>query len=163
MVTSSDTEVVLNDLASTPVRLKELSRALGAAALAARPAPEEWSATEIVAHLRANADVWGASIQKMIDVDDPTIRYVSPRGVMKKPEYVGRGFEEGLELFSEGRRNLVGMLRSLSPEGWSRRATFTATTRGRDQTVMSYARRIADHEAGHIVQFEDVVNQLRKN
>ena len=160
MVTSADPQVVLSELASTPIRLEELSRALGAAALAARPAPDEWSATEILAHLRANADVWGASIQKMLDADHPTIRYVSPRGVMKKPEYMGRGFKEALDLVTESRRKLLDVLRSLPPEAWSREARFTGTTRGRDQTVMSYARRIAEHEAVHVVQFEEAVNQL---
>lgn len=149
----ADAEAALHALAATPARLMELSRGVDEKALAARPDPNEWSATEIVSHLRANADVWGATIQRMIDQDNPTIRYVSPRGVMKKPDYAERPFKEGLELFVNERKKLVTTLRALPLAGWSRGATFTATTR-RHGTVLSYAQQMAAHEAAHLVQFE---------
>jgi DinB family protein len=148
---------VISALALTPDRLRRLSRGADDDALATRPSAKEWSATEIVAHLRANADVWGSSIQRMLDEDHPTIRYVSPRGVMKRPEYSGRAFTESLKLFVAGRRKLVDTLKALPPEGWSREATFTGTTR-RAGTVMSYAEQIAGHEGVHLLQFEALFN-----
>ena len=123
-----EAKAMLRDLASTPARLRELSRRLDDAALAVRPSADEWSANEIIAHLRANADVWGSSIQRMIDEDHPTIRYFSPRGVMRKPEYTDRSFTEAFELFEAARRRgysrpsmrcrqKVGRVARSSPEG----------------------------------------------
>lgn len=147
-------KAALRALSATPARLTELSRRRSAAALAARPSADEWSAIEILAHLRACADVWGSSIQRMIDEDHPTIRYVSPRGVMRKPEYTDRGFKQSLDLFVSARKVLVKTLRVLPPEGWSLGATITARTKGQKSTVLDHARNIASHEAAHIVQFE---------
>ena len=154
LVVDVESKAALRALASISTRLAELSRGRDENVLATRPSAGEWSATEIIAHLRGNADVWGSSIQRMIDDDHPTLRYVSPRGAMKKPEYADRGFTESLDLFLAARRALLKRLKALPLEGWSRGATFTGRTRGRESTVLDYARAIAAHEAAHIVQFE---------
>jgi hypothetical protein len=158
---SADVETLIRALASTPAWLTKLSRGADDDALAIRPSANEWSATEIVAHLRANADTWGSIIQRMVEEDDPTIRYVSPRAVMRKPGYADRGFKEALELFVASRRKLVSNLKALPPEGWSRGAAFTGTTK-RHQTVLDYAQRIADHEAAHIGQFEALFSAAQR-
>lgn len=117
-----------------------------------KPTPEAWSAREIVAHLRACAEVWGASIDHMLKEDHPTIRYVSPRGWIKKTNDLEQGFHDLLREFSEKRDDLVETLRALDPANWARGATFTGTTSGRTGTVLSYAKRIADHEVQHLDQ-----------
>ena len=156
-MTTDDIAAAIRALTFTPARLTKLSRGADESALAARPSADEWSATEIVNHLRANADVWGSSIHRMLDEDHPTLRYASPRGALRKPEYADPPFAEALKLFVAGRRRLVATLRGLPPSGWSRGATFTGTTQ-RSQTVLTYAQRIAAHEADHIVQFEALFN-----
>ena len=88
----------------------------------------------------------------MIAEDHPTIRYVSPRGWIKKTDYLSQSFSESLRAFAHVRGGLVDTLRGLDAVGWSRRATFTGTTLGREATVLSYAKRIADHELQHLVQ-----------
>lgn len=80
---------------------------------------------------------------------------------MKKPEYQDRDFGESLRLFTVERSALLETLRSLSTAEWLRGATFTATTLGRDGTVLSYAERIASHEVHHFDQFERIVQDLR--
>jgi len=117
-----------------------------------QPAPDAWSARDIVAHLRACAEVWGRSIIRMIDEDGPTIRYVSPRGWIRKTDYLTRDFRESLRAFSAEREALVEKLGTLGRADWSRHATFTGTTAGRDATVLSYATRILEHEIGHLDQ-----------
>jgi hypothetical protein len=88
----------------------------------------------------------------MITEERPTIRYVSPRGWIKRTDYLEQGFRDSLRKFSEARADLVQTLNALDAVGWSRRATFTGTTLGRDATVLSYAKRIVDHEPGHLDQ-----------
>jgi hypothetical protein len=59
-----------------------------------------------------------------------------------------------LQTFTRQRNDLLKSLKALSLTGWSRGATFTATTKGREQTVFSYAQRIAQHETEHLGQLE---------
>jgi hypothetical protein len=53
---------------------------------------------------------------------------------------------------------LIGTLSELKADEWSRRATFTATTLEREATVLSYARRIAEHEVRHLGQLRRTIN-----
>jgi hypothetical protein len=89
----------------------------------------------------------------MLSEDHPTIRYVSPRGWITKTNYRQQSFDDLLREFSVERGILVETLGGLGPAAWARGATFTGTTLGRSGTVLSYARRIADHETHHLDQF----------
>jgi hypothetical protein len=112
---------------------------------------------DILAHLRACADVWGKSILAMVAQDHPTLRYVSPRTRMKKTNYAALDFHASLQAFAQQRAELVKALSNLDAAGWLRGATFTGTTRGREATVLSYARRITDHEREHCEQLEAIL------
>lgn len=83
-VTSTEIANLLKLLAATPRRLAAVSRSLNNARLRSRPDDLTWSANDILAHLRACADVWGKSILAMIAYNHPTLRYVSPRTWIKK-------------------------------------------------------------------------------
>ncbi|MFN8546593.1 MAG: DinB family protein [Candidatus Eisenbacteria bacterium] len=148
----SEIDLVLATLAETPKEIGRIARGHNEEQLHRAPAAEAWSARDIVAHLRACAEVWGRSIDRMIQEDHPTIRYVSPRGWIKKTDYLDQGFRPSLRAFSDGRVALLDTLRLLDADAWSRRATFTGTTLGRDATVLLYAKRIADHEVHHFDQ-----------
>lgn len=73
-------------------------------------------------------------------------------GWIKKTDYLQQNFRETLRRFAEQRAVLVTRLRKVNSSGWTRGATFTGTTLGRDDTVLSYATRIADHEVRHLDQ-----------
>ncbi len=95
----------------------------------------------------------------MIKEDRPTIRSVSPRGWIKNTDYLDQDFRVSFRAFSEARTALLARLRTLDSTGWSRRATFTGTTLGRDATVLSYAKRIADHEVQHLDQLRQTLGK----
>lgn len=145
-------ELVLELLASTPKQIARIARGHDDRQLHRQPATDAWSARDIVAHLRACAEVWGGSIHRMIEEDHPTIRYVSPRGWIKKTGYLDQEFRVSLRALTDARTALLDTLSRLGTAGWSRRATFTGTTLGRNATVLIYARRIADHEVHHLDQ-----------
>ena len=153
----SEIRAVLTALSETPKQLARITRGCSDRQLHRPPEPGAWSAQEIVAHLQACAEVWGGSIERMIAEDRPTIRYVSPRSWIKKSDYLQQSFHACLSAFSDRRATLVETLRALDRIDWSRGATFTATTLGREATVLSYGRRIADHEAQHLVQLQRTV------
>jgi hypothetical protein len=156
-VSQAEIESVLGLLARTPRRIASLSRGVENSNLRFRPHAGSWSASDILAHLRACADVWGKSIVEMISVDHPKLRYVSPRTWIRKTDYLELEFRESLKAFTDQRGELLSGLRGLATEGWLRSATFTGTTRGREQTVFSYASRMAEHESKHCDQIEAVL------
>ena len=155
--TESDIQSVLALLSDTPKQVARLARGCSDQQLHRKPEVDAWSAQEIVAHLRACADVWGRSIDRMLTEDHPTIRYVSPRGWIRKTDYLQQSFQDSLRAFSQRRATLLETLSRLDAIGWSRRATFTATTLGRDATVLGYATRIADHEVRHLGQLRRTI------
>ena len=149
---------LLNLLSATPRRLASISQGVDEKRLYLKPEETAWSANDILAHLRACADVWGKSILAMIFQDHPTLRYVSPRSWIRKTNYPEQDFQESLKAFTQQRRELLKALKSAD---WSRGATFTATTTGREQTILSYVRRITDHEMGHCQQLEDLLKSSK--
>jgi DinB family protein len=154
---ASAIQAVLAVLSETPQEIARVARGHSAQRLHRKPAADAWSAQEIVAHLRACSEVWGRSIDRMLTEDHPTIRYVSPRGWIKKTDYLQQSFRESLRALADQRATLVGTLSKLSASGWARGATFTGTTLGREATVLGYATRIADHEKGHLDQLRRTI------
>ena len=158
-MTTDQIEQVFKLLSSTPRLLASLSKGLDESRLRFRPDEDAWSANDVLAHLRACADVWGKSILAMLAQDHPTLRYVSPRAWIKKTDYPQQEFRPSLEAFTQQRLELIDRLSVLEPKDWSRGATFTATTRGREQTVLSYAGRMAHHESDHCSQIEALLRE----
>lgn len=150
--TALEIQRTLTMLAATPEAIAGLARGCDDQQLLRAPAPGAWSARDIVAHLRACAEVWGRSLVRMIEEDHPTLRYVSPRSWIRKTDFLAQSFRDSLRDFSRARTALLEKLRALDESGWSRRATFTGTTLGRDATVFDYAKRMADHEVQHLDQ-----------
>jgi hypothetical protein len=155
----SEIDAVLAALSDAPQEIARITRGCSGRQLHRKLEPDAWSAQEILAHLRACAEVWGRSIERMLAEDHPTIRYVSPRDWIKRTDYLEQGFQDCLRAFRHRRVQLVKTLSELDAVDWSRRATFTATTLGREATVLSYARRIADHESQHIDQLQRTVKR----
>src|SRR3954471_22759678 len=114
--TASGAEIqsLLATLAGTPNEIARIASRRTASQLHRRPLADAWSAHEILAHLRACADVWGRSIGRMLAEDRPTIRYVSPRGWIRKTDYLQLGFHESLEAFSRQRASLIATLEGLA-------------------------------------------------
>jgi hypothetical protein len=154
----------INDLLAlleeTPRRLVAITGDLENARLHSKLDQDAWSVNDILAHLRACADVWGKSILVMLAQNHPTLRYVSPRTWIRKTDYPAQEFHHSLQVFAHQRTTLLHTLKALGREEWLRAATFTGTVKGREQTIFNYAQRIADHEAAHLEQIESLLNTL---
>jgi hypothetical protein len=150
-------------LGQTPRRIASITRGVSQSELRRRPKADSWSAAEVLAHLKACADVWGKSIMLMISVENPRLRYVSPRSWIRKTEYLTQDFLHLLGGFRTQRGALLKALRALAASAWSRGATFSGTTKGQTETVLGYALRIAEHEAGHIGQIERALGRTKES
>src|SRR5713101_4053520 len=135
---SLTTEQVLTLLAATPLRLAALTADLSPEELQTRPTPDEWSANEVLAHLRACADVWGNCIMAIIAEDAPTLRAVNPTTWIKKTDYLELDFRPSLRSFTTQRADLLAVLSPLPIDVWSRAATVTGVGKVLERTVLFY-------------------------
>jgi hypothetical protein len=149
---------ILDLLAQAPLRLEKATHGVPPELLYHRSVAEPWSVADILAHLRACSDAWGASISAMLTQDNPALSYVSPRAWMKKPKYAGQEFAAALAAFIQEREKLLKTLADLDAAGWVRPGTFSGVSpRQRHQTVLSYADRIVSHEQLHLEQIESLL------
>ena len=153
-------EQILTIVAETPRRIAALTAGLAPAQLHATPNHGEWSANDVLAHLRACADVWGDCIVTIINQDTPTLRAVNPTTWIKGTNYLEQGFQPSLQAFTAQRTALLAVLEPLRPEVWSRSATVTGAGKVLERTVQSYAQRMARHERPHVKQIERIVNTM---
>ncbi len=159
--TSLTIEQVLTLLAATPQRIAALTADLEPVQLHTRPGHDEWSANEVLAHLRACADVWGNCIMAMIAEDMPALRAVNPLTWIRRTDYLEMEFRTSLCSFATQRADLLAILEPLSREGWSRTATVTGAGRPLQRTVLFYGQWLAGHERQHVKQIEHIISVVR--
>src|SRR5215470_20081220 len=113
-----DHATVLKLLMATPRRIAGASKNMNKDQLRRKPAADSWSANEVLAHLRACADVWGSSIMAILTQDRPTLRYVSPRTWIKKTNYTSLEFAASFNAFTKQRKGFLKALKPLTDEDW---------------------------------------------
>ncbi len=154
-------EQILSILTETPTQIAALTEDLAPALLRARPAKDEWSANEVLAHLRSCADMWGKCIATILAEDHPTMRAVNPKAWIKQTDYPELEFQISLDAFTTQRAELLTVLEPLPHEAWSRAATITGAGHPLERTLHSFAERLARHERPHINQIARAVETVR--
>ncbi len=153
-------EQILTVLAESPPRIAALAAGLVPARLCTTPNPDEWSANDVLAHLRACADMWGNCIAVIIAEDKPTIRAVNPTTWINKTDYREQEFQPSLHAFTTQRTDLLTVLEPLVPVDWSHAATVTGAGKPLVRTVLFYVQWLASHERPHLKQIERIVNAM---
>jgi hypothetical protein len=149
----SEIEKYLKLLEETPRRLLKSAKSFDEGRLQQRIKKETWSVNDILAHVRACADVWGDSIERMLAEENPTVPYRHPRQWIKKTDYPQLPFRESLKAFTAQRKKLLKVLKRLSFEDWLR----SAKIKGHEHTVFMQVRRMAIHENVHCEQIESLL------
>jgi hypothetical protein len=157
---SFTTEQVLTLLAATPPRIAALTADLTPDQLWAAPNPGEWSANQVLAHLRSCADVWGNCIEALLTQDRPTLRAVNPTTWIKQTDYPTQEFHPSLQAFTSQRTDLLAVLEPLASAEWSREAIVTGAGKPLVRTVYTYAEWLVLHERPHLKQIIRIVNAL---
>ena len=151
--TQQDTEKYLSMIAGTPQQIARAVRSLDDAQLHFKSETKSWSASDILAHLRACADLWTHTIYAMLAENVPVFSDIDERKWAKATRYAELAFEDSLQVFSLQRGNLVRVLNALPFEAWERSAIIFE----RKHTVFSQTRRLAKHETEHIEQLQLVL------
>jgi len=140
-------------LGKTTRRITSMTKHVDKSRLQARLGKDEWSANNILAHLRSCADVWGDQIEKMIAKDKQKLPYAHPRQLIKKTNYRELPFYDSFKTFKAQRRKMLKILKGLSFEDWSRGASI----KGRVHTIFTHVRRMAKHEEVHCEQIDTLL------
>jgi hypothetical protein len=143
---------LIEALRSTPSLIREATRNADDSALGMRPVKDEWSANEVLAHLRSCADVWGDYIERIVKEDEPTIRAVSPRTWIEQTDYNEQPFARSFGAFARQRKKLLTTLSALDDADWERTALVTGAGKASTRTVLDYVERLVRHERPHVKQ-----------
>ncbi|MEJ2599027.1 MAG: DinB family protein [Anaerolineales bacterium] len=148
--TPAEIEKYMLLLQDTLTRIRSCTQNADESSLHQSPGEKEWSAVQVLAHLRSCAEVWENSIYAMLDQDNPSLPLVDPRQWANQRAYDQLNFPASFQDFKSGRETLLKRLRALSPQEWQR----SADIEGRRHTVFSQVRRMALHEIDHCAQIE---------
>jgi hypothetical protein len=155
-------EKILTILKETPPRLAKMTAGLTSDKLHTAPSAGEWSANEVLAHLRACDDVWGGYyIMTILAQDKPTIKARNPRTWIKSTDYLEQDFQSLLRAFARQRKKLLAVLEPLPPKDWTRTNTLIGAGKPLQQTLISHADGLARHERAHLKQIERTLNTLK--
>jgi hypothetical protein len=149
---------ILTILKETPSRFAKLTAGLARAQLQTAPSAEEWSVHEVLAHLRACADVWGDYyIMTILAQDHPIIKAMNPRTWIKNTNYLEQEFQPSLRAFTKQRKKLLAILEPLPAKDWARTNTLTGAGKPLQQTLVSHADGLARHERAHLKQIQRTI------
>jgi hypothetical protein len=144
-------EAVIARLDAMPKRLRAAFAAVGAGTAERAPAPREWSARELLAHLRSVDALLAPYIFLLTVLENPTFSGADERALAERAGYLEDDVETALTAFTVRRGELVRLLRRLEAADWRRESVHTAYGRF---TIADYAAHLAAHEEEHFPEVE---------
>ena len=154
-------EQVLGLLTTNLQQITEFTADLTSTQLHTSLKPGEWSANDILAHLRSCADMWGSAIETIINEDKPIIKAINPRTWIDNTGYPQQKFQKSFRAFAKQRTDLLIILEALPKKSWLRSATVTGAGKPLERTVFFYAHWLAIHERTHVKQIGRIANTMR--
>jgi len=147
-------EETLAMLEEHPRRIAAATKGVAPARLRRERILGEWTAVDVLAHLRCCEDARGDFIPLMLATRRPTLRAIDPRTLFKKVDYRELEFAASLKAWQRQRSRLLKLLNGLPRSGWSRTAVVTGGGLSRERTVLFYASWLARHEPAHVGHIE---------
>jgi DinB superfamily len=140
----------LTKLERTPSDLARLVRGHPDATLSRRPAPEAWSAKDVVCHLRDAEEHLSGWIRAILAGDDPElVETATADDWARERDYAGQHAGSAWQAFSQRRDETLELLRGLDAAAWRRAGRHAR--RGR-LTVDALVALIAWHDDNHLDQ-----------
>ncbi|MDQ3819568.1 MAG: DinB family protein [Acidobacteriota bacterium] len=149
---------LLEFLASTPARVRELSRGLASDELKRKPSTEEFSFLENVCHLRdIDRDGYTVRISKLLDEREPVLPDIDGAKLARSRDYNSEDFETALREFGSLRENNVRVLSLLQPESLSRSGMFEGVGQ---VTLKALAGMMREHDESHRAELRSLRDWL---
>ena len=119
-----------------------------------RPAPEKWSAGEILAHLADSEIVVGWRLRQILGAPGTPIQAYDQDSWAAAGHYGKRDPRKSAEQFRVVREANLGLLKSLAPEQWKHHGMHAE--RG-EETVERIVHMMAGHDINHTKQVERIL------
>jgi uncharacterized damage-inducible protein DinB len=145
------TDEHLSRLSRTADELATAIKRVADVDLSRRPDEKNWSAKEVVCHLRDTEESFMARFQSVMVMDDPKFLPVEPDRWAAERQYLRNDGREALEAFRRRRDESLRFLRELRPEQWERGGLHA--TRGR-MTIRDFVELMAWHDDNHLDQLK---------
>jgi uncharacterized damage-inducible protein DinB len=121
------------------------------AVLSRRPDEKNWSAKEVICHMRDTEESFMIRFQSMMAMDEPRFLPVEPDRWAVERQYLRNDAQEALQAFRARRQEALAFLRGLAPAQWERAGIHA--TRGR-MTVKDFVTLMAWHDDNHLDQLK---------
>jgi DinB superfamily len=136
---------IIEGLEDTPRWLAEEALRL-ASRVTARPAADQWSYSEVVAHVSASASIVAPRIaQILVRPGTPLIAFDERRWAELIAQ-AGLSLDLQLKMFELQRQQLVAILQTISTDEWAQIGVHESLG---SMTVMDVANQLVDHERVH--------------
>ncbi len=150
------TDDLLSWLAAIPVRIADAVKDRSEALLRSAFTSDEWSVTDIFAHMRSSDDILAYRAYAILARDNPPLTPYDERRWGQIVGYAQADFRTSLELFTLRRAELVNMLRQIASTDWERSGMHE--TRGR-LLLFDVITGLVEHEEEHCAQIEALLNR----
>ncbi len=121
------------------------------AQLTKRPDPKNWSAKEVVCHVRDTEESFMTRFLSILAMDEPKFLPVEPDRWAVERQYQRNDVQEALAAFKTRREETLRFFRGLKPEQWERGGVHA--TRGK-MTLKDFVELMAWHDDNHLDQLK---------
>jgi FMN phosphatase YigB (HAD superfamily) len=144
-------------LQSTPAIFDHLLRVERSFDWTHRPAPDQWSAIEILCHLRdSNSEINTPRVDLILAQENPFIPGLNPDDWVDQRHYVDQSPAKALSEFAQSRIALINTLKSLSESQWSRKGRHAIFGPTDLRELMHFA---ALHDQLHVRQAQETAGR----
>jgi hypothetical protein len=151
-------EALIQQFADGPARLRAALATVPPAALKWRPAPQEWSAHEVVVHCADSETNSFGRIRFLLAETSPTIQGYDQDRWAVAFGYHDLPLEPALAVVDAVRASTTALIRGLPDEAWTRVGRHTESGR---YSAEDWLQIYADHLEGHARQIEGNVAQWK--
>ena len=142
---------LLERLTNVPLRIARAVERLSEAEKHKPLSNGEWSASEILAHLRASDDIVGYRLYAILARDDPPLPAYDERRWAEAADYAHADFDLSLKTYTLRRTELVRMLRRVAVDDWKRIGVHEVKG---PISLSDIATSLVEHEEEHCLQLE---------
>lgn len=140
--------------AATATKLERLIKGATPAKLRKRPAPEKWSAAEILAHLADAEIVASWRLRSILGAPGTAIQAYDQEAWAAAGQYAKRDARKSLEQFRFLRESNLALYKSLTPQQWKHHGIHAE--RG-EESIERLALMMAGHDINHLEQVAGIL------
>ena len=150
----------LKTQSATSKKLARLLKGVPAAKLRKRPAPEQWSVAEILAHLADAEIVIGWRMRSILGAPGTPVQAFDQNAWVIAGHYEKRDPRKSIELHRVMREANLALLKSLSPDQWQH---FGQHAERGQESIEHIVRMMAGHDINHIRQIERILSPAKNS